>query len=105
MPVGVLKGGGHDVLGFAVQPVCQGTRPRGPPRCEELVAASTQQHGLGAQRLVEQDLGRRVAPPVAYAAEPAAMPEALVTARVLDDSVDRDVLTDDDPSHCRSLLR
>jgi Bacterial Ig-like domain (group 3) len=53
VPVGILKGRGHDVLGQAVQPVRQVATPGLPPRGEELVAPLTQQQGLGAQRLVK----------------------------------------------------
>jgi hypothetical protein len=97
-------GRGHHVLGLAVQPVRQLARPGWPPRGQELVAAPAQQHGLGAQRLLEQDLGRRFAAPVADPADPAAALEALVTGRVLDDSIERDVLADDDLSHLGSPL-
>ena len=38
-------------------------------------------------------------------ADPAADPEALVTGRVLDDSVERDVLTDNNPCRCASPCR
>src|SRR5580704_4273933 len=37
-------------------------------------------------------------------ADPAAVPEALLAGRVLDDSVERDVLADDDLSHFGSPL-
>jgi len=66
----------------------------------ELVAAPTEQQGLGAQRLVEQDLGGLFAG--GGSAGPAAEPEALLTSRVLDDSVERDVIADDDLSHVGS---
>src|SRR5580693_4731225 len=107
VPRGILEGRGHDVLGLAVQPVRQGASSGWPPRGEELVAAPTQQHGLGAQRLVEQDLGRLFAalgPKLADTTDPAAVPEALLAGRVLDDSVERDVLADDDLSHFGSPL-
>ena len=89
-----MEGRGHHVLGQAVQPVRQGAGPGWPPRGEELVAAPAKQQGLGAQRLVEQDLGGLFAGegPVG----PAAEPEALVTGQVLDDPVERDVIADDD---------
>src|SRR5262249_6249948 len=99
VPIGIFEGRGHDVLGQAVQPVRPLTTPGCPPRCEPLVAASTQQQRLGAQRLVVSDLGPRFAVSVPNLAEPAAAPEALLTSRVLDDSVERDVLADDDLSH------
>src|SRR5580700_4866859 len=103
VPRGIMEGRGHDVLGLAVQPVRQGASPRWPPRGEELVGAPAQQHGLGAQRLVEQDLGGLFAAlELADLADPAAEPEALLTGRVLDDSVERDVLADDDLSHLGS---
>ncbi len=41
-----------------IQPVRQFAAPGWPPRGEELVGSPTEQLGLGAQRLVEQDLGR-----------------------------------------------
>ena len=101
---GSCEGRGHDVLGLAVQPVRQGASPGWPPRGEELVAAPAQQHGLGAQRLIERDPGRLFAAPVANPADPAAVPETFVTDRVLDNSVERDVLADDDLSHTGSPL-
>jgi hypothetical protein len=68
-----------------------------PPRGEELVAPPTQQQGLGAQRLVELDRVELFA--ILDLADPAADPEALFTVRVLDDSVERNELADDDLSH------
>jgi hypothetical protein len=47
-----------------------------------------QQEGLGAQRLVERDLGKPFAVLVPNLGEPTAVPEALLTGRVLVDSVD-----------------
>src|SRR5712691_12976191 len=83
--------------------------PEWPPRGEELVAPPTQQQGLGAQRLVQRDLSPRFAVLVPNLDEPTAVPEALLTGRVLDDSVERDVLADHDLSHfgspsCRRQL-
>src|SRR4029453_3249001 len=70
---------------------------------EPLVAPSAQQKGLGAQRLVERELVEPWA--VFDQADPATAPEAFVTGRVLDNSVECDVLADDDLSHwCSSLL-
>jgi hypothetical protein len=57
---------------------------------------------LGAQRLVERELVELWA--VFDQADPTADPEAFVTGRVLDDSVERDVLADDDLSHWFSAL-
>jgi hypothetical protein len=60
----------------------------GWPACgHPLVAAPTQQQGLGAQRVVERELADPWA--VLDQADPAAATEALVTGRVLDDSVER----------------
>src|SRR5262249_22773945 len=73
--------------------------PGWPLRGEPPVAPPAQQQSLGPQRLVEQHLGRLFATPVADTADPAADAKALVTCRVLDDSVERDVLADHDPSH------
>src|SRR5437588_4853209 len=95
----MYESGGHDVLGQAVQPVRPLATPGCPPRCEPFVAPPAQQQGLGTQRLVELDLGPLFAVLVPNLAEPAAVPEALVTGRVLDDSVERDVLADHDLSH------
>src|SRR6266436_6303980 len=97
VPGGIGEGRGHDVLGQAVQPVRQLAAARWPPRGEPLVAAPAQQEGPGGQRLVERELGKLWAIP--DQADPAADPEALVTGRVLDDSVERDVLAHDDLSH------
>src|SRR5215831_18883817 len=97
VPAGIFERRGHDVLGQAVQPVCQLAAPGGPLRSEPLVAPAAQQLSLGAERLVERelvDLGV-----VLDQTDPAAAPEALVTGRVLDDAVDGDVLADHDPSH------
>src|SRR5262245_26796879 len=98
----MFEGRGHDVLGQAVQPVCQLTTSGWPPRGEPFVASPTQQQGLGAQRLVERGLVEIFA--VLDLADPAADPETLVTGRVLDHPVERDVLAHDDPSHFGSPL-
>jgi DNA invertase Pin-like site-specific DNA recombinase len=97
VPGGMFERRGHDVLGHAVQPVRQLTAPGWPPRGEPLVAAPAQQQRAGGQRLVERELGKLRAIP--DQADPAAGPEAFVTGRVLDDSVERDVLAHDDLSH------
>src|SRR4029453_509815 len=89
----------HDVLGQAVQPVGEFATPGWPPRGEELVAPATQQERFGAHRLVEHDLGPLLAVFVATRGDPAAVPESLLPGRVLDDTVERDVLGDDDLSH------
>src|SRR5207248_10859195 len=102
VPHGIMEGGGHDVLGLAVQPVRQGASPGWPLRGEPLVAAPAQQHGLGAPCLLQRDPGRLAAAPGADPADPAAVPEPLVAGRVLDDPVERDVLADDDLSHSGS---
>src|SRR6266849_3966351 len=94
------EGGRHDVLGQAVQPVRQLATPGWPPRGKPLVAPPTQQQSLGAQRLVERELGQLWA--ARDHADPAADPEALITGRVLDDSVERDVVAHDDLSHVGS---
>src|SRR5580704_2309963 len=104
VPRRIFEGRGHDVLGLAVQPVRKGAGPGWPPRGEELIAAPAQQHGLGFQRLVKHDHGPLCAIVVPDLAEPAAALEALLTGRVLDDSVERDVLADDDLSHVGSPL-
>jgi hypothetical protein len=62
-----------------------------------------QQEGPGGQRLVERELGKLRA--ISDQAGPAAGPEAFVTGRVLDDSVERDVLAHDDLSHFGSAPR
>src|SRR5215469_2038748 len=38
VPAGMLEGRGHDVLGDAVEPVCQLTTARWPPRSEPVIA-------------------------------------------------------------------
>src|SRR5438445_4364698 len=103
VPVGIFEGRGHDVLRKAVQPVRQLATPGWPPRSEPLVAPPAQQQGLGAQRLVERKPVELWA--VLNQADPAAEPEALVTGRVLDNSVERDVVANDDLSHLGSMLR
>src|SRR5205823_1105119 len=92
VPVGMFEGGGHDVLGHVVQPVRQVATPGSPPCPEELVASSTQQPCLGAQRLVKRDLVPLFEVLAPELDEPAAEPEALLTVRVLDHSIERDVL-------------
>ena len=47
-PPGLLQGGGHDVLGHAVELLRPFTRPIKPPCGEPLVALAAQQKGLGA---------------------------------------------------------
>src|SRR5262245_31861025 len=93
----MLEGRGHDVLGQAVQPVRQRAAAGWPPRGKPLVAPPAQQEGPGGQRLVECELAELWV--VFDQADPAASPEAFVPGRVLDDSVERDVLADDDLSH------
>src|SRR5260370_9265144 len=93
---------GHDELGQAVQPVRQLATPGWPPRGEPLVAPPTQQQSLGAQRLVERELGQLWA--ARDHANPAADPETLVTARVLDASIGRHLLDHHDLSHFGSSL-
>jgi len=66
---------------------------------EPLVAAPAQQEGLGPQRLLKLDLGPLFKVLAPKLAEPAAEPEALLTVRVLDDSVERDVRADHDLAH------
>jgi hypothetical protein len=83
---GWLEGRGHDVLRQAVQPVRQLATPGWPLRGEPLVAPPTQQQGLGTQGLVERELVEFWA--VLDQADPAADPEAFVTGRFLDDSVE-----------------
>src|SRR5438034_6143794 len=95
----MLEGRGDDVLGLAVQPVRQGAGPGWPSRSQELVGASTQQHGLCFQCLVERDLGYLFTAPFADTPDPTAMPEALVTGRVLDNAIECCVFADDDLSH------
>src|SRR6266487_407235 len=68
-----------------IQPVRQFAASGWPPRGEELVGSPTEQLGLGAQRLVEQDLGRLFATPLTDTTDPAAAPEAFRTGRVLHD--------------------
>src|SRR5262245_2169023 len=91
----MFKSRGHDVLGHAVQPDRILAAPGWPPRGEELVAAPAQQQGLGAQRLIKQDLGSlslNLADPVE---------EALAGPQ----SVERDILTHDYLSHfCPPLV-
>src|SRR5262249_13228082 len=76
--------------------------PRWPPGGEPLVAPPTKQQCFAAHRLIE----REVADPwtVLDQADPAAAAEALITGRVLDDSVERDVLADDDLAHLGLML-
>src|ERR1043166_5399269 len=100
----MLESRGDDELGLAVQPVRQGAGPRWPPRCKELIGASTQQHGLGAQRLIERDFGCFFAARAADPPDPAPVPEALVTGRILDDTIERHVFAGDDLSHCSYLF-
>src|SRR2546422_2260013 len=68
-------------------------------------SSAGQQKGLGAQRLVERNFGCLVAPLPADKTDPAAAAEALDARRVLDDSVERDVLTDNNPCRCASPCR
>src|SRR5262249_13694548 len=77
--------------------------PGWPSRGQPLVAPPTEQQGLGAERLVEGDLGHLLAG--RDQTDPASAAEALVTGRVLDDSVERDVLADHDLSHFRFSFR
>src|SRR5260370_32058183 len=92
-------------LGMLFNRSANGPFRDGHPGGQELVAPPTQQKGLGAQRLVECHSGRLFATLAANAIKPAAEPETLDAGRVLDDSVERDVLADDDPSHFRTPSR
>jgi hypothetical protein len=74
-----------------------------PPCGKELVGSPAEKLGLGAQRLVEHDLGRLIAIPLTDTADPAPALEALHTGRVLNDSVERDVLAYDELSHSTLL--
>jgi hypothetical protein len=65
-------------------------------------AAPTKQQGVGAQCLVELELRPRFAILVPHLEDPTAAPEALLTGRVLHDSVERDIFADDDLSHLDS---
>jgi hypothetical protein len=71
----------------------------GHPRGEPLVASPAQKEGPGGQGLVERELGKL------RAISGQAGPEAFVTGRVLDDSVEPDVLAHDDLSHFGSAPR
>src|SRR5207253_967684 len=66
-------------------------------RSKPLVAPPAKQESLGADRLVERDLGHIFAG--SDQTDPASAAEALVTRRVLNDPVERHVLADDDLSH------
>src|SRR5438105_12391374 len=88
---------GHDVLGQTVQSVRQLPTPGWPPRGEPIVGPPIHQHGLGAQGLIERELGELWT--VLDQADPTAAREAFVTRRVLDDSVERDVVAYDDLPH------
>ena len=66
--------------------------PGRPPCAEVLVAPPTQQQRLGALRLGELELGPRSQSWPLNCDEPAAVPEAFLAVRVLDDAVERDVL-------------
>src|SRR5438270_5628056 len=83
---------GHDVLGHAVQPVCELAGTGSPPSPEELVAAPTEQPCLGTQRVVERHLVPFFEVLAPELDEPAAALEAFLTVRVLDDSIERHVL-------------
>src|SRR5262249_34837698 len=88
-----------DVLGQTVQPVRQRAAPGWPAGSEEFVAPPTQQEGVGAQRLIERHLGRLFATLAADATDPAAVGAPFDSRRVLDHTVQRDVLTHHDLSH------
>src|SRR5260370_5368303 len=98
-PLGPPERRGHDVLGHAVQPVRPLAEAGQTAPGEPVVAAPAQQQGLGAQRLVEPHLRPRFAVLVPNLEKPATAPEALLTGRMLDDSIERDVLADDDLPH------
>src|ERR1700730_3318912 len=85
----MFEGGGDDVLGHAIQPLSPFPAPVQPPRGEPLVGPPTQEQGLGAQRLVQLDLGPLLEVLGSKLAEPAPLPEAFFTGRVLDDSIER----------------
>src|SRR5262249_11552698 len=101
-PPGLVEGRGHNVLRHAVQPVRPLAAAGLPSRGEVFVTPPAQQQSLGAQRFTELGLGPLLAVLVPDLKEPAAVPEALLTGRVLDDSIEREVLANDDLSHVGS---
>src|SRR5215469_2166406 len=98
-PFGIFQSGGHDVLGHAVQLVRPLATAGLPPRGEPLVAAPSQQQGLGAQRLIGLDPGPFLEILAPELAEPAAEPETLRTIWILDDPIERDIRGDNNFSH------
>src|SRR5690349_8552610 len=101
-PFRLFERRGHDVLGEAVQPVHPFAALGWRPRAEVLVAAAAHEEGLGALRLGELELRPRLPVLADELLEPAAVPEPSLAAWVLDDAVERDVLTDYDRSHLAS---
>src|SRR5207244_4207711 len=96
-PLGVLQGGGHDVLRHVVELVRELALAGWPGLREALVGLAAEQQCLGLERLVELEL---VAVLAAVELEaPASVPEVLCSAGVLDHAVQRDELGHDDPSH------
>src|SRR5579859_8116467 len=95
----MFEGGGDDVLGHAIQPLGPFPASVQPPLGEPRVGPPTQEQGLGAQRLVELDLGPLLEVLGPKLTEPAALPEAFFTGRVLDDSIERYVLADHHLAH------
>src|SRR5205823_2019646 len=90
------------VLRQAVQPVHPLAALRWRPCAEVLVASATQQQRLRALGLGELDLSPRLPVLANELQEPAAVPEPLLAAEVLDDAVERDVLADHNLSHLQS---
>src|SRR6187401_294056 len=88
----MLEGRGDDVLRQAVQPVRELAGAGPPPRPEVLVAPPPEQPRLSAECLIERDLGPLLEVVASELLEPAAEPEALGTVRVLNHSIECDVL-------------
>ena len=105
VPIEIFEARGHHVFRHGVHPVGQLAGSGWPPSGEDLEGPSTQQQGLRSQRLLERDLKERLEVVFPNVDEPTAVSEALLTGWILYDSIQRDVLADNDPSHHGSSFR
>jgi hypothetical protein len=102
VPLRLLQGRGDHVLGHGVELVGELALSGGPGLGKALVRDAAQQQRLGRERFVELELVALVS--AVDLEGPTSVLEALGSARVFHDTVERHELRYDDPSHLVPLL-
>src|SRR5207237_806372 len=97
VPVGFIEGRRDDVLGHAVEFVCELVLHGWPGRGEALICHTSQQQRFAVERLVELELF--ALRPAVELEGPARMLEAFTSSRGLHHTIERDEFSDDDPAH------